>query len=113
MPTRAARICSCGRRVASGERCPCQVQRDRERKARHDANRPSARQRGYTATWDQTRREFLRVHPNCKRCSSPASVVDHVVPHRGDMRLFWDRANWQSLCVPCHSRAKQAEEKRA
>ncbi|MHA6731654.1 hypothetical protein [Devosia sp. A369] len=21
-------------------------------------------------------------------------VVDHIVPHRGDQRLFWDRANW-------------------
>jgi 5-methylcytosine-specific restriction protein A len=29
-------------------------------------------------------------------------VVDHVVPHRGDAILFWDRANWQSMCKPCH-----------
>jgi predicted ATPase len=23
-----------------------------------------------------------------------ATVVDHVMPHRGDQRLFWDEANW-------------------
>jgi 5-methylcytosine-specific restriction protein A len=31
-----------------------------------------------------------------------AYQVDHVVPHRGDRTLFWDReGNWQSLCRSC------------
>jgi len=25
-------------------------------------------------------------------------VVDHVVPHRGDMSVFWHRDLWQSAC---------------
>lgn len=40
-----------------------------------------------------------------------ATVVDHITPHRGDKALFWDSANWQSLCAECHSRFKQIEEK--
>lgn len=31
-----------------------------------------------------------------------ASVVDHIVPHKGDQKLFWRRSNWQSLCKRCH-----------
>jgi len=31
-----------------------------------------------------------------------ATLVDHVVPHRGDQRLFWLVANWQALCTACH-----------
>jgi 5-methylcytosine-specific restriction protein A len=34
----------------------------------------------------------------------PATVVDHVVPHRGDQELFWDEANWAALCTRCHDR---------
>ena len=32
------------------------------------------------------------------------TVVDHIVPHRGDARLFWDEDNWQPLCKSCHDR---------
>jgi 5-methylcytosine-specific restriction protein A len=36
-------------------------------------------------------------------------VVDHIVPHRGDKKLFWDSSNWQALCDGqtgrgCHDR---------
>ncbi|WP_197457685.1 HNH endonuclease signature motif containing protein, partial [Snodgrassella sp. CFCC 13594] len=40
-----------------------------------------------------------------------ATVVDHIKPHCGDMKLFWNRNNWQSLCKGCHDSIKQAEEK--
>ena len=26
---------------------------------------------------------------------------------------FWDTANWQALCKPCHDGRKQSEDKRA
>ncbi|WP_456848588.1 hypothetical protein [Bradyrhizobium sp. USDA 4504] len=39
--------------------------------------------------------------------------MDHIVPHRGDMKLFWDRKNWQALASsPCHTSRKQSKEKR-
>lgn len=39
-------------------------------------------------------------------------VVDHIVPHRGDMVLFWDAMNWQTLCPDHHDITKQREEVR-
>jgi 5-methylcytosine-specific restriction protein A len=38
-----------------------------------------------------------------------ATVVDHIVPHKGDKVKFWDSSNWQSLCKRCHD-AKTATE---
>jgi hypothetical protein len=39
-----------------------------------------------------------------------AECVDHITPHKRDKVLFWDSANWQSLCAHCHnSRKKRAE----
>lgn len=108
MPVRAPRICGCGCRIVSGERCPC----ERKRKAEADARRPSARDRGYDSKWDVERAAFLKARPTCTRCSAPATVVDHVIPHRGDMKLFWNRSNWQPLCRTCHSRWKQSQEAR-
>lgn len=40
-----------------------------------------------------------------------ATVVDHIIPHRGDETLFWDPINHQALCAPCHNSAKQREER--
>lgn len=64
--------------------------------------------------WQHARRAFLREHPLCCDCGELGAVVeatdvDHVVPHRGDPKLFWDRSNWQALCHECHSR-KTARE---
>jgi 5-methylcytosine-specific restriction enzyme A len=78
--------------------------------------RPSARKRGYTVRWEKAARRFLLKHPVCTRfgkdkgCTAIAQHVDHVTPHSGDLRLFWDRRNWQGLCQPCHNR-KTAKER--
>jgi 5-methylcytosine-specific restriction endonuclease McrA len=114
--TGVPRLCSCGKIVPHGLRCACQIMQDRARKARHDARRPSARERGYTSEWEKARREYLTAHPHCRMCAefgrvTPATVVDHIQPHQGDKRLFWLRANWQPLCTPCHSREKQRQER--
>lgn len=113
MPSKPPRICACGHRVASGLRCPCEVKRDAERKARHDRRRPNSSARGYSGAWDRAKAAFLAKHPFCRRCGDPATTVDHVIPHRGDERLFWDRENWQPLCARDHNSAKQREERRA
>ncbi|MEQ8326528.1 MAG: HNH endonuclease signature motif containing protein [Parvibaculaceae bacterium] len=112
MPYAAPRHCACGRIVPARERCACQKARDLVRKARHDAKRPSARQRGYTSEWQKARADYLKAHPYCVMCDIPANTVDHIEPHKGDERLFWDRTNWQSLCASCHSRRKQRQERR-
>lgn len=108
MPVRAPRICGCGYRIASGERCPC----ERKRKAEADTRRPNASARGYDSKWAKERSAYLKAHPTCIRCDAPATVVDHKVPHRGDAKRFWDRNNWQPLCRKCHDRWKQSTERK-
>jgi 5-methylcytosine-specific restriction endonuclease McrA len=39
-------------------------------------------------------------------------VTDHVIPHKGDMAVFWDRAQWQSACTWHHDVVKQRLELR-
>ena len=70
----------------------------------------------YSARWRKARATFLRRNPFCRMCSERgtlalAEVVDHVVPHRGDVAKFWDTGNWQPLCKLCHDGPKQAEER--
>lgn len=72
-------------------------------------------QRGYNYKWQKARERYLNSNPLCVYCQqigrvTAASIVDHIVAHRGDMALFWDQTNWQSLCKPCHDSVKQAEE---
>jgi len=112
MAERAPRVCECGKVVPWGTRCACQAVRDAERKARFDRTRPTSSQRGYTGAWEKARKGFLRRHPRCAMCGTRAELVDHKIPHRGDRELFWDKSNWQSLCTPCHSGAKQRQERR-
>lgn len=75
-------------------------------------------ERGYDHRWRKARAIYLRAHPLCCYCEregrlTPATVVDHVVPHRGDERLFWREDNWQPLCRRCHDGVKAREESRA
>lgn len=108
MPTRPPRPCSypgC-RRLShlGGSRCelhPYSAERDYRRE---DSDRGTAAQRGYNQRWRNARAAYLRRHPLCVKCDQPATVVDHITPHRGDMVLFWDVSNWQPLCKPCHDR---------
>lgn len=84
------------------------------RPPRHSAPRPpqpsgraKTADRGYGARWRKAALAWLAAHPYCVLCfalgvTREANVVDHVVPHRGDQRLFWDQGNWQALCKPCH-----------
>lgn len=74
-------------------------------------------ERGYGYKWQKARERFLSEHPLCVYCErqgrvAAATVVDHIVPHEGNERLFWDESNWQSLCATHHSSDKQREEKR-
>lgn len=109
---RAPRICGCGYKIAHGEPCPCQRARAKAKAARLDERRGSASERGYGTAWQKARAGFLRSHPSCAMCGAAASVVDHIVPHRGDQDLFWRHSNWQALCTPCHSGPKQRAEVR-
>lgn len=80
-----------------------------------DQRRGSAHSRGYTGKWAAARLGYLAKHPLCcchlaNGHTRAADVVDHVVPHQGDMGLFWDSANWQPLCKWCHDTIKKTLE---
>jgi 5-methylcytosine-specific restriction enzyme A len=97
--------------ATAGSRCDkhaAQVKRE------VDQRRGSSAQRGYGGAWQKARAGYLRLHPLCVHCQAegrvtPATELDHIVPHKGDRALFWDSANWQPLCKPHHD-AKTARE---
>lgn len=69
-----------------------------------------------TRRWKALRAAALSKHPYCQSPlhaggKTVATVVDHIVPHRGDTRLFFSTNNLQSMCVECHNRFKQSLEK--
>jgi 5-methylcytosine-specific restriction protein A len=37
-------------------------------------------------------------------------VVDHIIPHKGDERLFWDPANLQAVSKEYHDGEKRSQE---
>jgi 5-methylcytosine-specific restriction protein A len=98
-------------------------------------DKQSSTARGYGYKWQQARAAYLIKHPFCAFCLRDvgiayqqdaeaigaqciaagvglpyARIVDHVIAHRGDMTLFWDSTNWQSLCFNHHSSEKQRLE---
>ena len=57
----------------------------------------------------------LMRQPFCCSCQTEgrrtrATVVDHVIPFRGDWLLFVDPRNHQSLCKNCHDRKTALEQ---
>ena len=84
-------------------------------KGLHPEEVRSATGRGYGAAWRKARKQYLEVHPLCAECIKEgryvkATDVDHIVPHRGDQKLFWDRSNWQALCHRHHSMKTRWED---
>ena len=91
----------------------CNQHQDRIRKK--DRERGTAHQRGYDHHWEVARREHLELEPLCadhqkRGYIEVATVVDHITPHKGDKKLFWDKSNWQSLCKSCHDRKTATED---
>lgn len=80
-----------------------------------DSKRGSAHQRGYTSRWQKARETYLQRNPLCKSHEAKgviveATIVDHIIPHKGDQKLFWDTSNWQSLCKTCHDKKTASED---
>jgi 5-methylcytosine-specific restriction endonuclease McrA len=67
-----------------------------------------------TQQWRALSRAILSDPRNARcacGCQRASQVVDHVKPHRGDARLFWDTRNLQALSAHCHNSAKQRAER--
>lgn len=68
-----------------------------------------------TYRWQKKRRALLDAEPLCRFCAergevTPATVADHVIPHRGDEDLFWN-GELMPLCKRCHDSDKQRVER--
>lgn len=114
MPTAPKRPCS---RAGCPELQPCSTHKP------HTAPGQTYRERRRaepwrsiydTQRWRKLRKDVLARSPLCVDCVGQqrvtlATVVDHVIPHRGDMRLAFDFGNLQTLCDSCHGR-KTARE---
>jgi len=78
--------------------------------------RGTSNERGYTYRWQKEREAYLIRNPLCENCLNKhdviraATEVDHIIPHKGNMKLFWDVDNWQGLCKSCHSKKTAKEQ---
>ncbi len=100
MPTSAPTVCVKCQRAG----CDC------KRVSYPDQREKNSNARGYTSRWRRFAKNYLNRNPLCVHCRksgrvTPATEVDHIIPHRGDQELFWDTENnLQGLCKECHSR---------
>lgn len=114
MPSAAKKPCAyggCPNLVEGGNRY-CDVHRaladsmapDHHREWQHLYN---------SARWRKIRARQLRREPWCAECMkrgvfTTATDVDHILPHRGDVMLFF-RGPFQSLCHSCHAKKTAME----
>lgn len=108
-PNKPCRHPGCARLVPSGQTY-CE-----EHLPLHPEYTRSAAARGYNSRWNKARKVYLADHPLCAECLrcgkyTAATVVDHIIPHRGNNELFWDESNWQSLCKRCHDKKTGRED---
>lgn len=114
MPKRPCTQPGCGVLTDAGK-CPTHRKQAQQLQ---DQRRGSASQRGYGSRWQRASKAYLRAHPLCvcPECDNgrkrvrASTVVDHITPHRGDMNLFWDSANWQAMAKECHDRKTATED---
>ena len=78
----------------------CQARREKNKAQavkQYDKARGSAAKRGYGRKWRKESKAYLDMNPVCAECQkagyvTKATVVDHIIPHKGDMKLFWRRS---------------------
>jgi 5-methylcytosine-specific restriction protein A len=110
MPSKPKKLCrhpACNQLVDTGY-CEQHQQLQSEKRRQYDrSHRPLYHSWYNSKRWKDSRAMFLLSHPLCIKCNEsrrlvPATVVDHIKPHKGNYTLFWDTGNWQALCKQCH-----------
>lgn len=84
-----------------------------EKKRRSNYKRPQEQLLYRDPKWQKASKIFLSANPICVICGKPATDTDHIIPHKGDYKLFWDASNWQPLCHECHARKTYEENREA
>ncbi len=69
----------------------------------------------HTPRWVRYSAQFKKRHPYCvnfEQCHHFTEITDHIIPvEQGG--TFWDPANHQPMCRPCHDRKRQSEQQQA
>src|SRR5262245_60288672 len=119
--TRRCDVFGCGR----VKPCPRHGKRERSRETEpdysslYDSRRWSQTSdlhlRRYTRCGDRPERAPLTNDSQCaaRQQTVAAAVCDHIVPHKGNLKLFWSSTNRQSLCLRCHGIKSQKERRQS
>lgn len=118
MPSKQKRLCNelgCKNIATRGSKCDIHYQepvrdykQEKAAKPRHDSWYSDPR-------WRRIRAVHLKREPLCADCMArgtltPASIVDHIIPHLGNWQTFTDHNNLQSLCKRCHDQKTARED---
>lgn len=58
----------------------------------------------YNVKWEKLRKKKIAINPLCEFCNAAGEDVDHIIDHKGNLKLFYDLKNLQTLCKSCHMR---------
>jgi len=114
MPSKAAKFCAkCSRLAVSGGLCEVHQKQSQQQAYQRRDNKWLYLY--HDPQWDRLRDAQLAKDPFCAECRgehllTPASVADHIKPHKGDPKLFYDADNLQSMCKQHHDRKTAKED---
>ena len=96
-----------------------------DKRRRYENKKPEYSKLYHTQRWIKQSNLFREKNPLCVAClqygiitdcqgkdknGRPKGATDHIVPHKGNKRLFFDKTNWQTLCLMHHNQ-KSAKER--
>jgi 5-methylcytosine-specific restriction enzyme A len=96
MPWKPKKVCN----KAGCNRLTADSYCDEHKHQQKNSYAPSLR---YGRNWKARAKAFKAQNPLCIECLKEGKIVpvygvDHIIPHRGNVDLYWDETNWQSLC---------------
>lgn len=108
-------------RLAASVAPPADRKEAEAQRSRRRYHEDASRKLYNTRAWRKLRDEvYVRDNYTCQKTGvlclgkhpAPNSpVADHIVAHRGDPSLFWDKANIQTVSKAYHDSEKQREER--
>jgi 5-methylcytosine-specific restriction endonuclease McrA len=58
----------------------------------------------HSSEWMSYRTRYLNINSRCYACGKQSQVVDHLITHKGDIKLFEQNDNHIPLCTICHNK---------
>ena len=87
---------------------------DYDPKVKYAPGKAREYQKLYNYRWHKYSKLRLTKYPLCANCldngiTKTATCTDHIIPHKGNIKLFRDKKNHQSLCKTCHNKKTATE----